>query len=152
MASDESAVGDLVDVVARGFRRGEDVGGVVAALDLENGLQTGFANVEVDAFADVLDVDQVCSGSGEYRQQTGESTGAVADSREQDETPARLRLAKRYRTPSPPVSVLVFDAQEHPRRLVDITASKVPWGARWIGRCAPRRPALLNAPSRPPNS
>ena len=54
---------------------GDDVGGVVGTLDLEHGLDAGLADVEVDAFADVLDLDQVGAGVGEQVEQPGEAPG-----------------------------------------------------------------------------
>ena len=62
-----------------------DLGGVVAAAHLERAVHLRLAHVEVDALAQVGDLDQVGAGGGEHLEQPRQAAGAIVDRGEHDE-------------------------------------------------------------------
>ena len=60
--------------------------------DGERGVDAGLANVQVEALAEVLDLDQIGAALGEHRQQPGQAAGAVVDPGEDRQAPSRLVL------------------------------------------------------------
>ena len=83
---------------------------MLAPAGLEHELHRGLAHVEVDALADVLDLDQVRALVADEGEQPGQRSRAVGEAGEQHEPPARLRL------------VAAGDRREHPG--VDVAAGE----------------------------
>src|SRR6476660_7118351 len=79
---------DLGDVVAGGPRRSHHGGTVGPVAHLEHGLDARLSHVQIDAFADVLDLDEVGALGAEVGEQTRQSARPVADAGEEDEPPA----------------------------------------------------------------
>ena len=125
-----------IDCVA-GVRGGTDHRlGMTATANLEHDLHAGLAHVEIDAFADMFDLDQIGTVLGKQRQQPGQPTGPIADSGEQDQPPAGLGLV------SPDQSVYDFrrrDGAEYYKPIgYSVAKSGVLNFTRWLAEyCAP---------------
>src|SRR3954454_13259632 len=65
---------------------------VLAPARLERELYRGLAHVEVDALAEVLDVDEVRARLADEHEQARERAGPVGNAREQHEAPPGLGL------------------------------------------------------------
>src|SRR4051795_5394167 len=87
-----ATLAQVVRLVPGGGERVAHGARMLAPAGLEDELHRGLADVEVEALADVLDIDEVGSRLADQRQQPGERAGPVRDTREQREPPARLGL------------------------------------------------------------
>ena len=98
-------------------RRRQHLVGVLGPAHLEDDLDPGLPDVEVDALADVLDLDQVGAPFGDEREQRRQCAGPIVDAGEHDRAD-RARLVPADEAGSTPRSTLP------PERITHVTRAR----------------------------